>query len=173
MFNSPRKQFSKIYDQCIDKIYRFIFLKVSSQEIAEDLTSEVFSRGWEAFQKNTQEIKNPNAFLYQIARNLIVDFYRQKGAANTVSTDACQELCDPNVNLEEQVFVRSDIQLARTALSRIKEDHQNIIIWYYLDELSVPEIATMTDKPEGTVRVIIHRALKELRKEIKRRPRKA
>ena len=39
-----RKKFSKIYDQYINKIYRFILLKVSSQEIAEDLTSETFLR---------------------------------------------------------------------------------------------------------------------------------
>ena len=39
---NPREKFSKIYDKYIDKIYRFVFLKVSSQEIAEDLTSEVF-----------------------------------------------------------------------------------------------------------------------------------
>jgi len=44
-----RKQYSKIYDQYINKIYRFVFLKVSSKEVAEDLTTEVFVRGWDKY----------------------------------------------------------------------------------------------------------------------------
>ena len=47
--DSLNEQFSSIYDQYIDKIYRFVYLKVSSQEIAEDITSKVFIKGWEAF----------------------------------------------------------------------------------------------------------------------------
>ncbi len=58
-----RKIFSKIYDQYINKIYRFVFLKVSSQEIAEDLTSETFLKTWESF-KNGTRIENPQAFLF-------------------------------------------------------------------------------------------------------------
>ena len=48
---NPRKEFSKIFDKYIDKIYRFVFLKVNSEEIAQDLCSETFLRGWEAYQK--------------------------------------------------------------------------------------------------------------------------
>ncbi|PIU15604.1 RNA polymerase subunit sigma-70, partial [bacterium (Candidatus Gribaldobacteria) CG08_land_8_20_14_0_20_39_15] len=68
-----RKKFSKIYDQYINKIYRFIFLKVNSQEIAQDLTSETFLRGWESFKEKNEEIENIQAFLYRIARNLVTD----------------------------------------------------------------------------------------------------
>ena len=50
-----RKIFSKIYDRYIDKIYRFIFFKVNSQEIAQDLTSETFLKTWESF-KNGNKI---------------------------------------------------------------------------------------------------------------------
>jgi len=69
-----RREFSKIYDQCIDKIYRFIFLKVNSKEIAQDLCSETFLKGWETYKKNTK-IENPSAFLYRIASILVIDYF--------------------------------------------------------------------------------------------------
>src|SRR3989344_1984385 len=88
---NPRKEFSKIFDSCINKIYRFVFVKVSSEEIAQDLTSETFLKGWEAFQasygQDGQKIENPQAFLYKIARNLVVDYYRQKGRTQVISAD--------------------------------------------------------------------------------------
>ncbi|MCD6528056.1 RNA polymerase sigma factor [bacterium] len=157
-----RKKFSKVYDQNIDKIYRFIYLKVNSQEMAEDLTSETFLRGWEAF-KNQKEIKNPQAFLYQIARNLVIDFYRKKEQLKFVSLDNCKEMSDPHTDLEKKSIVLSDIEEVRTALIGLKEDYQNIIIWRYLNDLPISEISKIIDKPEGTVRVMLHRALKELR----------
>ena len=77
---NKRKEFGKIYDKYIDKIYRFIFLKVSSEDVTKDLCSETFLRGWEAFQ-DEKKIDNIQAFLYQIARNLVIDHYREKGRA--------------------------------------------------------------------------------------------
>lgn len=166
-----RKIFSKIYDQYIDKIYRFVFLKVSSQEIAQDITSETFLRGWKAFQKsktvdNKKKIENPQAFLYQIARNLIVDFYREKGKIQIVSAEYTQ-IIDPQTNLEEEALLASDVDMVKLALANIREEYQEVIIWRYLDELSIPEMAETLNKSEEAVRVMLHRALKSLKNELK------
>lgn len=156
-----RKKFSNIYNQYIDKIYRFIYLKVNSQETAEDLTSEVFLRGWESF-KQGKEIENIQAFLYQIARNLIVDYYREKAQTQLISTEY-QELIDLEADLEEKAMRTSDVRRLKEALANIKEDYREVIVWYYLDGLSVPEIAKIINKSEEAVRVTIHRALNALR----------
>jgi len=158
-----RKTFSKIYDQYIDKIYRFIFLKVNSQEIAQDLTSETFLRGWEAF-KN-EEIENIQAFLYQIARNLVTDHYREKGKAQVVSAEYW-EVADPGQNLEEKSLLESDIDNIRTALVSLKEEYQDVIIWHYLDDLPIPEVAKLLGRTEEATRVLLHRALKALREKL-------
>jgi len=164
-----KKEFSKIYDQCIDKIYRFVYLKVNSQEIAEDLCSETFLRGWEAFKasqnQNNLKIENPSAFLYKIARNLITDYYREKGKAQIVSAENTR-IIDPRVNLEEKAALNSEMERVRLALINLKEDYQDIIIWSYLDQLSAAEIAQILDKSEGAVRVMLHRALKALQNEL-------
>ena len=159
-----RKIFSKIYDQHIDKIYRFIFLKVSSQEIAQDLTSETFLRGWESF-KNGTKIENPQAFLYKIARNLVTDHYREKGKARVVSAEYAS-IIDPREDIEEAAVLRSDINTIRLALANLKEDYQNVIIWHYLDDLPIQEVAKLLDRTEEATRVLLSRALTSLRKKL-------
>jgi len=160
----PRKDFSEIYDKYIEKIYRFIFLKVNSQDIAEDLTSETFLRVFESFKTNN--IENPQAFLYRVARNLVTDHYREKGRTQIVSADYVS-VVDPEENLEKKAILNSDMEQVRFALNSLKEDYQNVIVWYYLDDLPIVEVARMLDRSEEATRVLLHRALKALKNEIK------
>jgi len=160
------KKFSKIYDQCIEKIYRFVFVKVSSQEVAEDITSKVFMRGWEVFKEKAEEIDNPRAFLYQIARNLVIDHYREKGRAQIVSTDFTPNLADPRTNIVEKAIVNADLAVVKNALKDLNEDNQNVIIWHYLDDLPIKEVAKLLDRSEEATRVLLHRALNSLRERL-------
>ncbi len=153
--------FSKIYDENIAKIYRFIYLKVNSKDIAEDLCSETFTKAWQVFKSN-KTIENPQAFLYQIARNLVIDHYREKGRTQVVSPDSV-EITDPAVNLEQAAFVNLEMDNVKAALVGLRNDYQEIIIWHYVNEYSVPELSLMMGKTEGAVRVQLHRALKALK----------
>lgn len=168
-----RKEFSKIYDKYIDKIYRFVFLKVNSESIAQDLTSETFLKGWEAYKQaqnpksKIKKIDNPQAFLYRIARNLVTDHYREKGRTQFVSVDDIP-IIDPRPGIEERVVLNSDVEQIRAVLANIKEDYQNVIIWHYLDDLPISEVAKLMEKSEETTRVTLHRAIKSLKKEITR-----
>lgn len=163
--SKSKKIFSQIYDQYVDKIYRFIFLKVSSQEIAEDLCSETFLKSWQVFRQNNQEIENPQAFLYKIAKNLVIDHYREKGKAQFVSAD-CVPIDDPENDLEKKSLAQSDMETVRTALVDLKDDYQEVIILHYINDLSIPEVAKAMNKTEGAVRVQLHRALKVLKNRI-------
>jgi len=168
MPEKKRKEFSKIYNNYIDKIYRFIFLKVSSEEITQDLCSETFLRCWTAFEKNQgseAEIRNIQAFLYQIARNLVTDHYREKGRAEVVSTEILP-IVDPSPGLEEKMAQNSDLEQIKIALADLKDDYQNVVIWHYLEDLPIPEVAKMLDRTEEATRVLLHRALSALRQKI-------
>ena len=162
---NPRKEFSQIYDNYISKIYRFIFLKVSSIETAEDLTSETFLRGWQVYENRADDLENPQAFLYQIARNLVIDHYRKKAKNQVVSVDQ-NPLIDPRVNLEKNAEKNSDLMNIRNAMADLKDEYQNVLIWHYLDDLPVREVAKLMDKSEENTRVLLHRALKSLKKTI-------
>lgn len=159
-----RKNFSEIYDQNVSQIYRFIFLKVNSQEIAQDLTSETFLRGWEAFQ-DQKEIENPRAFLYKVARNLVTDYYREKGRVQIVSSED-MKIVDHRVDLEESAAIMSDMAQVKNALSELNEDYQNAIVWRYIEDLPMSEIAYLLDRTEQATRVLLHRALKSLKEKL-------
>lgn len=170
--DKKRKIFSKLYDKYVERIYRFVFLKVNSREVAEDLTSETFLKGWEAFNKPQfsnpgSQIENPQAFLYKIAKNLVIDHYRQKSRFKIISTENA-EFFPASENLEERIDVGMDMLRVRTALSQLKDDYQEVVIWHYLNELSISEIAKISEKSENTVRVALSRALEKLREEIEK-----
>ncbi|OGZ72546.1 MAG: hypothetical protein A2908_01590 [Candidatus Staskawiczbacteria bacterium RIFCSPLOWO2_01_FULL_38_12b] len=164
--NNPKEQFSLIYDQYIEKIYRFVYVKVNSREVAEDVTSKVFLNGWQAYQKN-QDIKNPGAFLYQIARNAVVDHYREKGRTKVTYVEDLFYTPDTAKNPYEKAIVNADAELTISALGNLKKEYQDVLIWYYLEDMSTEQIAVLANKSIGNVRVMIHRGLEALRNEIK------
>jgi RNA polymerase sigma-70 factor (ECF subfamily) len=62
------------------------------------------------------------------------------------------------------VIRKEELKEARMALAQIHPSYQDIIVWHYIDELSITEISEILDKNEGTVRVLIHRAVKSLKR---------
>ncbi|MFH1401738.1 MAG: RNA polymerase sigma factor [Parcubacteria group bacterium] len=160
---NQRAEFAKIYDKYIAKIYRFVVLKVSSVEIAQDLCSETFLKGWEAFKR--EKIDNPQAFLYRIARNLVIDHYREKGRTQIVSANDLP-IIDINSKIEEKAALDSDINQIKVRLTGLSDDYQNVIIWHYLDDLPISEVALLLDRSEDATRVLLHRALEMLRKDV-------
>jgi len=160
---NKEKEFSKIYDKLFQRIYRFIFLKVSSEEVAKDLTSETFLKVWKIFQKS--EIENPKAFLYKTARNLVTDFYREKEKINPHSLESLPHPPDPKKNPLEKIIFDEKIKIIQKALSHLKEDYQNAIILRYIEGASLKEISEILEKSPSATRVLIHRALLALKKE--------
>ncbi len=160
-----KKEFGQIYDECVDKIYRFIYIKVNSKEVAEDLTAETFAKSWKSFEASYNSgdpIRNPQSFCYRTARNLVTDHYRVKGKANIVSLDSVQ-LADTNPGIEEKAMINSDMEIVMKGIANLKDDYQNVIIWRYLDEMSITEISELMDKSEEATRVMIHRAMSSLK----------
>ncbi len=163
--NRKQKIFTEIYNKYIDKIYRFIFLRVNSEEKAQDLCSETFLKAWKTFNNKEKKVDNYQSFLYQIARNLIIDFYRKKSRTQIVPIEELN-ISDPAQDLENKTLINSDIKEVQTILTTLKQDYQDIIIWYYIEELSISEIAQILNKSEGATRVMLHRALNALRDKI-------
>jgi|SRR3989344_6568171 len=161
--DDKREQFSLIYDQYIGKIYRFVYIKVNSRELAQDITSRVFLKGWEAFKGSADTILNPSAFLYQIARNMVVDHYRQKGGMRMVSQDVIPEMVDTKTDIHERAVDNADLEAIKAGIKNLKKEYQDVLIWHYLEDMPVAQIAQLIEKPAGTVRVMLHRGLKALK----------
>ena len=164
-----KRQFVKFYDQYAPRLYRFICLKVSSPQDSEDLTSEAFCRFWQNLTDKKEKIDNPQTLLYRIANNLVIDFYRKKSRTELIVDPEENSLLTKipdKTDLNEKMSLSSDMVEIKKALSKLKGEHQNILIWRYLDDFSPKEISQIIEKPEGTVRVLIHRALNSLKKKL-------
>lgn len=153
--------FALIYDTFIKKIYDFIFYKTMHQQIAEDLTSQTFLKAW----KNISQFKDGNfsAWLYTIARNIVVDYYRSQ--KETLAVEDYWDLKSDNDVLKE-VDDRLKIEKLHQGLARLKVSEREILMLRLWQDLPFKEIALILDKNEGAAKMSFARAMESLKKEM-------
>ncbi len=156
--------FARLYDRHVDAIYRYISLRVPTQEQAEDLTEDVFLRAWQ----NIGRFRPERPFLhwlYRIAHNRVVDEHRRKAQQN-LSLDALAESGrhpkDRDPSPLSQIISQENIQQLREALATLSPDEQTLLTLRFTEGLSFKDIASILGKSEGACRVLQHRALKKL-----------
>ena len=159
-----RQAFLQAYDLYVAEIYRFVYFKLNSREEAEDLTSAVFVKCWsyvvEGKLNASNGYKSLKSFLYTIARNAVIDYYRQQ--KNTESLAAVEhKLATPDQ--QPALEAKLDLSILQNKLNQLKSDYRGIIIMRYVNQLSVAEIADILGKSKANVRVTLHRALSALR----------
>lgn len=153
--------FGQVYDLYFEKIYRFIYFRVNHKETAEDLVAETFVRVWN---KKT-EILEAAAFtgwLFQIARNLVIDHYRSRKP--TVDLVELENFLEYEDNVIEKLNLKFQQESLLDALEKLSNDQQIVIKLKFIDDLENHEIAKILNKSEGAIRVIQHRATKELKR---------
>ncbi len=161
--------FGILYDRYQPALYRFIVLKVGRREEAEDLTHQVFLHAWQKIRGYEDRGYPFSAWLYQIARNLVIDFYRtQKGDVPLVVGDEVGEerFATPATDLEKALDTSFDIERVMRVLRTLQPDHQDVVIMRFVEDMTVEEVARALKKSEGAVKLMQHRALKELKKKI-------
>ncbi|MEK7195989.1 MAG: sigma-70 family RNA polymerase sigma factor [Patescibacteria group bacterium] len=157
------KAFGSLYDYYLPKIYRFVLLKVSHREEAEDLTHQAFLKAWENIEQYDFRGYSFGSWLYRIARNVTVDYYR--GARLEVRVEDVSEVHLVKDNsLEEDVERSLEWQRLAESIKKLKEVEQDVIVMRFVEDLSLKDIAEAIGKSEGAVKVIQHRAIKNLKK---------
>lgn len=150
--------FGTLYDHYQPRIYRFVLIRVGRREEAEDLTHQAFLNAW----KNIGNYKHRglpfSSWLYRIARNLIIDFYRT--AKNDLPLD--DEL---NVITEDHRLLEKKLENEQlmAAIRTLKNEHQEVIILRFIEEYSIAETAAAMERSQGAVKLLQHRALHRLR----------
>lgn len=156
--------FGQLYERYVEQIYRYVKTRVTRDQDAEDLTENVFVRSYEALDSYQERGWPYSAFLYQVARNLLVDHYRQDKGPQLVELDEPLPTPDPTM---EQLLLQSDFaQEAMAAVGGLPEDYQEIIRLRILMGMSTKRAAEWMDRSEGATRVLLHRALKALREQL-------
>jgi len=154
--------FGSLYDYYHPKIYRFVFLKVNRREEAEDLAHQVFLAAWQNI-RSYKDFGFPfSSWLYQIARNQIIDHYRKnKNEVPLEEVDA--EIFVKPATAESEVIKNMELARVMKAIKTLKQDYQDVVLMRFVEELSIREVAHAIGKSEGAVKLIQHRALKELK----------
>ncbi|MFC1700736.1 RNA polymerase sigma factor [Patescibacteria group bacterium] len=165
MKENNEKAFIQLYDKYAPQIYRFVFFKTNSTHDAEDLTSEAFFKFWKN-RLGEKNIDNPRAMLYRIANNLITDFYRKRSKKELSLIDSDKNVLNiaGEIDLYRKAEFDSELKEIVKSINKIKGEYQNIIIWHYLEDFSIKEISQITEKPQGSIRVLLYRAMKSLKK---------
>ena len=150
--------FGELYDAYFEKIYRFVFFRVSHKEVAEDLTEEVFIKAWQKI--TTVKAESFGGWLYQIAKNRIIDHYRQE--KSTVDLLEVENILESSDDLNHEVNQLMNQELFMELLKQLTPEQQIIIKLKFIEDLENPEIAELVAKSEGSIRVIQHRAIQKL-----------
>jgi RNA polymerase sigma-70 factor, ECF subfamily len=156
---NKKREFSKFYKANIDRIYRFVFFRVQDQETAEDLTSEIFIKALNSFDKYDAN-KSRSAWLYTIARNHVINYYRDK--KQTVDIDKIEfELVgeDGRDTMERA----SGIEMLKKALNKLSGKEQKLVTMKHLEGYTYTEMADVLGKSAGSLKVATHRALAKLK----------
>lgn len=160
-------RFIKTYDLHADSIFRFCFFRVSDRDMALDLSQEVFTRYWDSLIKGTA-IENDKAFIFMIARNLVIDWYRKKKAVSLEGLMEEMEYPD-NVGFVEDSAMK-DLELdseARFLIHKINDlpkSSGQILYLRFVEGFGPKEIAEILNIKAAAASVRIFRALEELKK---------
>jgi len=159
------KLFGEIYSKESDAIFRFCLLRTSDREIALDFTQDTFMRFWNSLMME-KDIKNHRTFLFTIARNLIIDWYRKKKA---YSLEALMENVANEGRTNLQLTAREDVETEVEAVYLIRkikelpEPYSNAVYLRCVEELKPREISEILGESANVISVRISRGLEQLR----------
>jgi RNA polymerase sigma-70 factor (ECF subfamily) len=156
--------FGELYQRYVDPIYRYIRLRLDDTRTAEDMTEMVFLRSFEALPSYRERGHPFSAFLYRVARNMLVDHYRAKRAHVPLDEAELEE--GERLAPEDDLIKQHHDQIVRKALASLPSDYQEVIRLRVVMALPTPNVASWMGRSEGSVRVLLHRALKALRKKV-------
>ena len=154
--------FEALYDECFRGVYRYVFARVQDEATAEDLTADAFFKAWRKWPPRKTNGSVPKAWLFCIARNLVVDHYRAEGRHPVEDLEGI-EVRDrrPNPGGDDHLSALA----VRNALSSLSTRDQDVLS-LRLAGLSNKEIASVLKIDKGAAGMACLRALKRLRKKV-------
>lgn len=155
--------FSELYLRFAPPIFRFLFSHLDDRLDAEDLTEEVFLRLWRFLPQFQDQGVPILAFLFKIARNALIDFYRRSGRAG--GHMSIEEHPIPALQFDpgESALASLEHQEVRQTLNQLREDYRMVLALRFLSGLTPEETGEVMGRTPGAVRILQHRALSALR----------
>jgi RNA polymerase sigma-70 factor (ECF subfamily) len=169
--------FDALYRKYLAQVYSYALYELADHHAAEDATERTFLRALAAlprFREQADPADGPEAstfrvWLFRIARNVVANERRSVRRHPTASLEAAIGagfiVADP-VDLEAGAAGRDEAAGALRAVRALSDDRRRALLLRFVDEMSTAEIAAVLDRSEGAVRVLIHRALGSVAREL-------
>ena len=152
------------------RVFRFLLATLRDRDAAETLTQETFLRAWSA-RSSFREDCSVATWLIRIALNLVRDhtrtgrfrFWRQLSTSAVDVADVAVSLPNREVSPESQLIAQQQVALIWETVAGLTDRQRTIFLLRFLEEMEIPEIATVTGLPLGTVKSHLYRALNIVR----------
>lgn len=156
-----KEAFSRIYKLYFEKIYKYCKFNLNDDSDAQDACQETFVKAWRNIKKFDAERPNWSfqAFLFKIARNLIIDRSRRKKDLKIKEYIGLET----NEDFYENIQKKQDVSIVRQALENLDEIERQIIILRFFEEMDTKEIANILGMKDGAIRVRLHRTMDKLK----------
>ena len=153
--------FGLLYDRYVDLVHRYVYYRVGSQALAEDLTSETFLRALRRIGSYTWQGVDIGAWFVTIARNLVADHYKSGRYRLEVQVHEVRD--DRSFDgPEDEVLDSLDHRVLLEAVTKLGAEQQECIVLRFLQGLSVSETALVMGKNDGAVKALQYRAVRSL-----------
>ena len=153
---------SVLYDRHHKRIYHYLFMRLYDQHLAEDLTGEVFIRMLSALPDYKERSVPFEAWLYRIARNLLIDSYRKESAKQIIPIDEVTNI-PATEDMDTKLDAKWSLEAIKAALDKIEPSQREVIELRFLVGLPVQNVSLILDKTISSVKALQHRGLNNLR----------
>lgn len=165
---SPRADFCDLYNQSVERVYRYLLARTGSAAEAEDLTAETFHAALAGYER-LRESQPPLPWLLGIARHKLADHLRRgwwRGRRRSVPLDALPELELPGPSIEDQAGLRLDVARVVRALGALNAERAEAVALRYFAGLDLDEVAQAMGKSDEAAKKLVQRGLAELRQRL-------
>ncbi|MFD9941553.1 sigma-70 family RNA polymerase sigma factor [Nonomuraea sp. NPDC050547] len=160
--------FGTLYDRYVDLVYRYIYFRVGSHPLAEDLTSETFLRALRRVADFTWQGRDFGAWLVTIARNLVTDHFKSGRYRLEITTGEVLDVPLDGAYIPENAVVTAIINdRVLRAVRDLNPEQQECVVLRFLHGLSLAETALIMGKKSGAIKALQFRAIRALARALK------
>jgi RNA polymerase sigma-70 factor (ECF subfamily) len=156
--------FGLLYDANVDGIYRFLYSRTQNRQFSEDLTSKVFLKAWENINSYRYRGHPFRAWLFQIARNTLIDEHRKE--RDEINIEQVTEISQPSDPVDDRVAINLEVERVVIAMKKLTDEQHQVLMMKLVEGYSTREIARVMHKSSGAVRALQMRALKALQQNL-------